>query len=194
MVLAVERTERDSVRAWVIVAMMVVFMMINFADKAVLGLGAGPIMKDLQLTNEQFGQIGSAFFLLFSLSAAAVGFIVNRISTRTVLAVMAFVWALTLMPMLGLIPLWALVASRIVLGAGEGPAYPVALHAVYKWFGNDRRAFPTSLISVGAAIGVGIATPLLTWIILTYSWHVAFGFLGVIGFLWVAVWLMVGKE
>ena len=44
MVLAVERTERDSVRAWVIVAMMVVFMMINFADKAVLGLGAGPIM------------------------------------------------------------------------------------------------------------------------------------------------------
>jgi ACS family D-galactonate transporter-like MFS transporter len=194
MVLAVERTERDSVRAWVIVAMMVVFMMINFADKAVLGLGAGPIMKDLQLTNEQFGQIGSAFFLLFSLSAAAVGFIVNRISTRTVLAVMAFVWALTLMPMLGLIPLWALVASRIVLGAGEGPAYPVALHAVYKWFGNDRRAFPTSLISVGAAIGVGIATPLLTWIILTYSWHVAFGFLGVIGFIWVAVWLVVGKE
>jgi MFS family permease len=174
--------------------MMMTFMMINFADKAVLGLAAGPIMKDLGLTNEQFGQIGSAFFLLFSLSAAAVGFIVNRISTRTVLAVMAFVWALTLMPMLGLIPLWALVASRIVLGAGEGPAYPVALHAVYKWFGNDRRAFPTSLISVGAAIGVGIATPLLTWIILTYSWHVAFGFLGVIGFIWVAVWLVVGKE
>jgi MFS family permease len=194
MVLTVDRSERVSSRAWIIVAMMVVFMMINFADKAVLGLAAGPIMKDLHLTNEQFGQIGSAFFLLFSLSAAAVGFIVNRISTRTVLAVMAFVWALTLMPMLGLVPLWVLVSSRIVLGAGEGPAYPVALHAVYKWFANDRRAFPTSLISVGAAIGVGIATPLLTWIILNYSWHVAFGFLGVLGFIWVAVWLAVGKE
>ncbi|HKV13555.1 MAG TPA: MFS transporter [Reyranella sp.] len=185
---------RATGRAWAIVAMVVVFMMVNFADKAVVGLAAGPIMRDLHLTNEQFGEIGSAFFLLFSISAALVGFIVNRVATRIVLAVMAFVWALTLMPMLAVVPLWVLVASRIVLGASEGPAYPVALHAVYKWFPNDRRAFPTSFCSVGAAIGVGLATPLLTWIILTYSWHAAFGFLGVIGFLWVAAWLVVGKE
>ncbi|MBS0521948.1 MAG: MFS transporter [Proteobacteria bacterium] len=185
---------QEPLRAWIVVALVVVFMMINFADKAVFGLAAVPIMKELHLTNEQFGQIGSAFFLLFSLSAALVGFVVNRVSTRIVLGVMGFVWALTLMPMLGLVPLWALVASRIVLGAGEGPAYPVALHAVYKWFPNHRRALPTSFVSVGAAIGVGIATPLLTWIILTYSWHVAFGFLGVVGFVWVAVWLAVGRE
>ena len=181
-------------RGWLIVVMTVTFMMINFADKGVVGLAAGPIMKDLKLTHEQFGEIGSAFFLLFSISAVLVGFIVNRVSTKIVLAVMAFIWAASLMPMIFLASFTALVASRIVLGAGEGPAYPVALHAVYKWFADDKRAFPTSFVSVGAAIGVALATPLLGWIIRSWSWHVAFGFLSVVGFVWLAVWLAVGEE
>jgi MFS family permease len=185
---------RDSRWAWIILGMMVLFMVINFADKAVVGLSAVFIIRDLHLSHEQFGQIGSAFFLLFSVSAILVGFVVNRVSTRTVLVAMAFIWAATQMPMLGLVSLPTLVASRIVLGAGEGPAFPVALHAVYKWFPNDRRALPTGLVSVGAPIGIAIFSPLLTWIIVTYSWHAAFGFLGVIGFVWVAVWLVVGKE
>jgi MFS family permease len=194
MVASNEQSARDPRRAWVILAMVVIFMMINFADKAVIGLAAVPIIRDLHLTNEQFGQIGSAFFLLFSLSAALVGFVVNRVSTKTVLAVMAFIWALTQLPMLGLVSLPALMASRIVLGAGEGPAFPVALHAVYKWFPNGRRAFPTSFVSIGAPIGIALFSPLLTWIIFTYSWHAAFGFLGVVGFVWVAMWMAVGKE
>ena len=188
------RTLRDPVRAWIIVAMMFLFMLINFADKAVIGLAAVPIMKDLHLTNEQFGQVGSAFFLLFSVSAVLVGFVVNRVSTKLVLTIMALIWALTQLPMLGLVSLPMLMASRIILGAGEGPAYPVALHAVYKWFENGRRTVPTSFVSIGGALGAGVVAPLLTWIILTFSWHAAFGFLGVTGLAWVAIWLIVGKE
>ncbi len=189
-----DRSVHDGRRAWFIVGMMVLFMLINFADKAVIGLAAVHIIRDLRLTNEQFGQIGSAFFLLFSISAALVGFLVNRVSTKIVLAVMALIWALTQMPMLGIVSLPVLVASRITLGAGEGPAYPVALHAVYKWFPNDQRAFPTGFVSIGGPLGIGLAAPLLTWIILTYSWHAAFAFLGITGFIWLAVWMVVGKE
>ncbi len=189
-----DRSVVDGRRAWIILAMMVLFMMINFADKAVVGLAAEHIIKDLHLTNEQFGQIGSAFFLLFSISAAVVGFLVNRVSTKIVLTVMALIWALTQLPMLGLVSIQTLVVSRIVLGAGEGPAFPVALHAVYKWFPTDRWSLPTSLVSIGAPIGLSLFPPLLTWIIVSYSWHAAFGFLGIVGFAWVAIWLVVGKE
>ena len=186
--------EREPPRAWVVVAMMFLFMLINFADKAVIGLAAVPIIADLHLTNEQFGQVGSAFFLFFSISAVLVGFLVNRVSTKWVLTAMALIWAFTQLPMLGAVSLPILVASRIVLGAGEGPAYPVALHAVYKWFANERRTVPTSLVSIGGALGAGVVAPLLTWIILTFSWHAAFGFLGIVGLVWVAVWMIVGKE
>ena len=181
-------------RAWIVVGMMFFFMLINFADKAVIGLGALPIMTELKLTNTEFGKIGSAFFLLFSISAVLVGFLVNRVKTKWVLAVSALIWALTQLPMIGTVSLSMLVASRIILGAGEGPAYPVALHAVYKWFENGRRTLPTSFVSIGAAVGTGVAAPALTWIIINYSWHAAFAALALVGFIWVAVWSFVGEE
>ena len=66
--------------AWLIVTMMFFFMFINFADKAVLGLTAIPIMKELNLTPKEYGLIASSFFLLFAISSVSVGFLVNRIS------------------------------------------------------------------------------------------------------------------
>ena len=181
-------------KAWIVVGMMFFFMLINFADKAVIGLAALPIMTELKLTNTEFGKIGSAFFLLFSISAVLVGFLVNRVKTKWVLAVSALIWALTQLPMIGTVSLSMLVASRVILGAGEGPAYPVALHAVYKWFENGRRTLPTSFVSIGAAVGTGVAAPALTWIIINYSWHAAFAALALVGFIWVAVWSFVGEE
>src|SRR5215469_15034992 len=91
--------------AWSIVTMLCVFMMINFADKSIIGLAAVPIIKELNLTHEQFGQVGSAFFLLFSVSAILVGFLVNRVSTKLVIGVMALIWALVQLPMLGSVTL-----------------------------------------------------------------------------------------
>ena len=44
-------------------ALIFLFMLINFADKVVVGLAAQPIMAELHLTPEQFGLIGSSFFL-----------------------------------------------------------------------------------------------------------------------------------
>jgi MFS family permease len=181
-------------KAWIVVGMMFCFMLINFADKAVIGLAAVPIMTELKLTNTEFGWIGSTFFFLFSISAVLVGFLVNHVKTKWVLAVSALIWALAQLPMIGTVSLSVLIASRIILGAGEGPAYPVALHAVYKWFENGRRTVPTSFVSIGAAVGTGVAAPALTWIIVNYDWHAAFGALAVIGFIWVAVWVFVGEE
>jgi len=180
--------------AWAIVALLFLFMMINFADKAIIGLSGVPIMTELKLTPKQFGLVGSSFFLLFSISAVVTGFLVNRISSKLALLVMGLLWALVQFPMLGTVGIETLIACRIVLGAGEGPAYPVALHAVYKWFPDAKRAVPGAIIAQGAAIGVIIVVPTLTWIISHYSWHHAFGALGVVGLVWAVLWAIFGKE
>src|SRR5580704_19636039 len=114
--------------SWLIVALLFLFMLINFVDKAVVGLAAVPMMKELNLSPSQFGLLGSSFFLLFSLSAVVTGFIVNRVATRWALLTMGIIWALTQFPMLGAAGFATIMASRIALGAGEGPAAPVALH------------------------------------------------------------------
>jgi MFS transporter, ACS family, D-galactonate transporter len=78
--------------AWAVTAALFVFMLINFADKTVVGLAAVPIMRDLNLTPKEFGVLGSSFFFLFSLSAVGVGFLANRVSARWLILGLALSW------------------------------------------------------------------------------------------------------
>src|SRR6201994_1283818 len=180
--------------AWKITFLLFLFMVVNFADKIVVGLAGVPIATELKLDPQQFGLLGSSFFFLFSISAIIVGFIVNRIETRWVLLALAMVWALAQFPMVGSIGFVTLMICRIILGAGEGPAFSVAAHAIYKWFPDEKRTLPTAILSQGSAFGVIIAVPALNWLIVNYSWHYAFGALGVVGLLWVVAWLILGRE
>jgi MFS family permease len=180
--------------AWRITFLLFLFMVVNFADKIVVGLAGVPIMTDLKLEPDQFGLLGSSFFFLFSISAIVVGFIVNRVSTRWVLLVLATIWALAQFPMMGNIGLTTLLICRIILGAGEGPAFSVAAHAIYKWFPDEKRTMPTAILSQGSAFGVILAVPALNWVIVNHSWHAAFGALGVAGLIWAVAWLILGKE
>jgi MFS family permease len=194
MSLAKTDSARPPKEAWVIVALLFLFMLVNFADKAVIGIAAVPIMNELQLSPRQFGLLGSSFYLLFAVSAIVTGFIVNRVETRWALLVMGLVWALTQFPMIGTVGFATIAACRITLGVGEGPAYPVALHSTYKWFPNELRTLPTAIVAQGAGIGILVALPLLNWVIVHYSWHWAFGVLGIAGLAWTAAWLAFGRE
>ena len=116
--------------AWTVTFLLFLFMVVNFADKIVVGLAGVPIMTDLKLEPEQFGLLGSSFFFLFSISAIVVGFIVNKVATRWVLLTLAVIWALAQFPMVGTVSFTTLLICRIVLGAGEGPAASrSAMHA-----------------------------------------------------------------
>ena len=180
--------------AWTVTFLLFLFMVVNFADKIVVGLAGVPIMTDLKLSPEQFGLLGSSFFFLFSIAAIVVGFIVNKVPTRWVLLALAVIWALAQFPMVGTVSFTTLLICRIVLGAGEGPAFSVAAHAIYKWFPDEKRTLPTAILSQGSAFGVILAVPALNWVIVNHSWHYAFGALGVVGLIWVCAWLALGKE
>lgn len=180
--------------AWKITFLLFLFMLVNFADKIVVGLAGAPIMDELKLSPEQFGLLGSSFFFLFSISAIIVGFIVNRVDTRWVLLAMAVIWSVAQFPMVGTVSFTTLLICRIILGAGEGPAFSVAAHAIYKWFPDEKRTLPTAILSQGSAFGVILAVPALNWIIVNHSWHYAFGALGVVGLMWAAAWVVMGEE
>jgi predicted MFS family arabinose efflux permease len=181
--------------AWGMTALIFLFMLINFADKIVVGLAAKPIMEELKLSPEDFGQlVGSSFFFLSAVSAVVVGFVANRFQTRHALLVMALVWALAQFPMLVSASLWVLVACRVVFGLADGPSSPIATDAIYKWFPDAQRGIPTAIIAQGSAFGVILAVPALNWLIVERSWHWAFGALGLVGLAWVVLWLMFGRE
>lgn len=192
--MAAGRTTETPKGAWTVTFLLFLYMVVNFADKIVVGLAGVPIMTELKLEPEQFGLLGSSFFFLFSISAIVVGFIVNKVPTRWVLLILAVIWALAQFPMVGTVSFTTLLICRIVLGAGEGPAFSVAAHAIYKWFPDEKRTLPTAILSQGSAFGVILAVPALNWVIVNHSWHYAFGALGVVGLIWVCAWLTFGKE
>ena len=117
--------------AWRVTWLLLVFLLINFADKAVLGLVAVPLQADLHLDDSKFGLIGSTFYVLFAVSALLVSRLTRRFRTPVLLLllVLGVVWALCQVPVVFGLGFAGLVATRMVLGAAEGPAYPVANHS-----------------------------------------------------------------
>ncbi len=184
----------DRRRAWLITALIVSFMLINYADKSVLGLAAVPIMDELGISNSTYGMISSSFALLFSLSGLAVGFVSARISSRVLLFTMAALWAVAQLPVLVVASVPALVAGRVLLGAAEGPAASMSMHALYKWFPADRRGLPSALQISGAALGMLIAAPVVTWLVTDFGWRSAFVVLALTSLVWSAVWWRVGHD
>lgn len=184
----------DARGAWRIALLLLVFMLTNFFDKVVVGLLAAPIMNELQLTPVQFGLVGSSFFWLFALGGIVGGFIGNRVATRWVLLAMALAWSLCQVPLILKTSFSMFIVARVALGFTEGPAYPVAVHAAFKWFPPHKRIVPVSLFGTGAGLGLLIAGVTVPFVTRHWGWRANFVLLGVLALAWSAVWLAFGKE
>ncbi|MFB4420001.1 MFS transporter [Streptomyces sp. QL37] len=182
------------VRAWTVTFLLVVFMMVNFADKSVLGLAADEIRGDLHLSATEFGLANSAFFLLFSASAVLVGLLADRVPPKLLLLVMALLWSVAQAPAAIGGGLAVLITSRVVLGAAEGPAFPVAQQATLSWFPDHRRNLPSALITLGVTLGVIVSAPGLSWVIRNHGWRSALWVLAAIGLVWAVAWSVLGAD
>ncbi|MEU7153756.1 MFS transporter [Streptomyces sp. NPDC045456] len=188
-------TASERRRAWRTTWLLVAFMLVNFADKTVMGLVANPVMAELHLTREQFGTASAAFFALFSLAALGGSFLTRTAGTPVLLLGMALLWSAAQLPMLfGVAGFGVLVATRVLLGAAEGPATPVAVHHLHGWFEERDRTLPTAIFLGGAAVGVAVAAPVLGAVTAAWGWRWAFGVVGLVGLVWAAVWLRYGEE
>lgn len=187
-------TGRMNRKAWIITGMLVLFQIVAFADKAVLGLVASDAMPELGLTPVQFGFIGSAFFFLYAVVSFATGFIATKVSVKWILFVMGAVWAVMQFPMLAGGGAAALLVTRIILGGAEGPATAMSLSSAHGWFRSEDRALPSNMIAAGSTLGPVLAAPALMWVIVEFGWRWAFGVLGIVGAIWCLAWLVIGAD
>lgn len=179
---------------WLVTVSLLFLMMLSWADKAVLGLAAVPIMKDLHITPEVFGLVSSAMFFTFGVAQLVAAPLANKVQSRWILLVICILWSVAQAPILVFSTLPALWVSRLLLGAGEGPLAPVMMHGVYKWFPAKKGATPAALASSGVTLGIVAFAPVLAWVIGAYGWRAAFAVLAVVGLVFAVYWLLVGKE
>lgn len=185
---------RTAIQRWFIVLMMLVLLVINDADRAVLGLVAIPLSHALHIDAQQYGELSSGFYVLFSVSTLTVGVWASRARAYWVLGVLALSWALCQVPIGMSTTLGAVLACRVGLGAAEGPASPFAVHAVHGWFGPRRRGVPTAAALMGGSIGVALTAPPLTWLIVHHGWQSPFLALAAASVAWALTWFLTGRH
>lgn len=181
-------------RAWAIVATLTVLMMVNFADKAAFGLAAKPIIGEFGLTLGQYGLASSGFFLPFFLSSVVVGIVADRLRTTGIIFVIAVLWGVAQFSMLLAGGIGMIIVARLLLGAAEGPMFPLANHASYKWLTDSDRSLGSSLLTAGASLGVLLGTPMITFLIERHGWRSAFEATGLASLAVALLWLAVGRE
>ncbi|RVX40954.1 sugar phosphate permease [Nonomuraea polychroma] len=180
--------------AWAITLMLLGCTLIAYLDKAILGLVAQPAMADLGLSAAEFGSISSAAGLLGPATALLYSFVADRLPIKATLFTLVVVWSLLQLPIVFAASGGLLLATRFVLGAAEGPTVPVSHVAAYSWWPNERRGFPTALLTTGASLGKLLFAPPLALVIAAFSWESGFLAVALLGFAWAPAWSFLGRE
>ena len=121
------------------------------------------------------------------------GRLIDLVGSKAGLAVSVGVWSIANC-MHGLVTNFhQLLGSRLLLGLGEGGCFPGAAKSVSEWFSVKQRAFANGVAIGGAAIGAVVSPPLTIFLASNYGWRLAFVVPGVVGVIWVLVWLFIRK-
>jgi ACS family D-galactonate transporter-like MFS transporter len=151
---------------------------------------AGPTMrKELGLTPTELGLMFSAFAYPYAAMQIAGGWLSDRFGPRLVLAVLSLLWAAATILTGFSWSVASLVAFRILVGAGEGGAFPTATRAFSSWLPIRERGFAQGITHSFARLGGAVTPPIVLAIVARCGWRASFQWLGAASLAWTAVWL-----
>lgn len=96
--------------------------------------------------------------------------------------------------MITTVSVWLFLAARCVLSIGEAGNFPCSIKAVAEYFPKKDRGFATGVFNSGAQIGALVAPFSIPLIAKYYGWEASFLSIGLLGFLWMGIWVFVYKE
>lgn len=147
------------------------------------------IQREFPISNTQFSQLQAAFLISYAVMYAAGGKMLDVLGTRLGFTLIMVWWSLACASH-GLASRFGhLMASRFLLGMGEGGGFPAATKAVAEWFPTRERSTAMGIINAGTAVGAVIAPPAIAAIIAGLNWRWMFFLSGLTGLLWTLWWL-----
>ncbi len=169
---------------WLIVVVSALITCVSVGTRFSTGPFFKPIMADLAFSRESLSLIVAVSLLLYGVGMPLAGALVDRIGTRNVLIFGAFLVSGSMVwTAMSQTALHFFIAFGLLLSFGLAFTSQVALTPVVsKWFSRRRGLALTILIS-GAMAGIGIMTPVSTWLIQMTGWRTSFMLLAAVLFL-----------
>jgi ACS family hexuronate transporter-like MFS transporter len=179
---------------WVICSVLLFGVMKNYMDRQVIGVLKNTLQHDLGWSEIDYGNLVFAFQAAYALGMLLVGRFIDRVGTRLGYALAMAFWSLASLAHGITSSFTGFLVARFALGFGESAVFPASLKAIAEWFPKKERAFATGIFNAGTNLGA-IATPLIVpWVAVHWGWRSAFFLLGGIGFVWLALWLLVYRR
>lgn len=176
---------------WMMISLAFAATVVNYLDRQTLSVIAPVLQHDFGMTNEAYGRIVFAFMLAYTLMNALCGPIIDRLGTKAGYALTVAWWSAAELMHSFARGSFSLGVYRFLLGLGEAGNWPAAVKVVAEWFPVEDRALASGIFNSGSSVGAVIAPPLVVAIILRYNWQAGFSVIGGLGFIWLAVWLLI---
>lgn len=179
---------------WVAIFIFVLSSTLNYLDRQVLAALA-PVLKDeFHLTNQDYGLIISVFSLVYAGSAPLMGLFVDRVGLNRGISISVAAWSLASVATGFVGSFRGLLFCRGALGVAEAAGIPSAGKANGTYLEPREFALGTATNQVGLSLG-GIAAPLIVAaLVASYGWRSPFIVCGLVGFLWIPLWLWIGAR
>lgn len=179
---------------WVICTLLLLGVTKNYMDRQVLGVLKTTLQHSFGWDEIDYGNLVLAFQAAYAVGMVVVGRLIDRLGTRLGYALTMVFWSLASMGHALASSLTGFIVARASLGFSESGVFPCSIKAVAEWFPNKQRSFAIGVFNAGANVGA-ILTPLLVpWIALHWGWRWAFIATGGVGFLWLALWLLLYRR
>ncbi|MEG3085989.1 MFS transporter [Sphingomonas sp. PB4P5] len=171
-----------------ILALISVATMLNYLDRAVMGVAAPEMTRELAISPAVMGLIFSAFSWTYAASQIPGGILLDKLGTRITYGLSLALWSLFTLLHGAVSSVTALVALRLGLGVAEAPCYPCNSRVLSMWFPQQERARANGVYAVGQYAGLAFFSPLLFWIVASFGWRALFVVAGVLGIVFAAIW------
>lgn len=166
----------------VVLAMLLLVYTFNFLDRQILGILAGPIKAELNLTDTQLGALGGiAFALLYSTLGIPLALLADRTSRTWVITISLTVWS-------GFTALCGMATSflqlflfRLGVGVGEAGGVAPSYAVIAEYFPSHERARALSIYSLGIPLGSAAGVLLGGYVAALIEWRSAFIAVGIAG-------------
>ena len=183
-------TPRERPWRWVIIGLIFLGTVINYFDRLALPTLAPVLRTEFHLTNVDYAWIANAFLLVYALSMFLWGAVFDRIGNRLGFAIAVILWSAAQVGTAAARGVASLCGLRALLGLGEAGNWPGATRTIAAWFPARQRALAMGIANTGASLGPAFAIPLIMMLRDGYGWRAVFVITGVMGFIWLALWLL----
>lgn len=174
---------------WLMVGLIFLATVINYIDRQTVSVLKTSISQDLGLNNADYAAIQNSFLVFYGLSQLLSGRLYDVIGTRRGFIFSVVLWSLAALAHATARTATSFSVFRAALGFGEAGNWPGAAKMVGEWFPVRERALGMGIFNTGAAVGGAISPPVIAWLATAYGWRAAFIITGLLGFLWLAMWV-----